>query len=46
VVKSDRDELIEFAEAIARGETFDEPEPDEMRQFQKMLSGSFGNFNE
>jgi len=42
VVKSERDELIEWAEQVISGESFEEPDPEELRRFQ---TGMRENFN-
>lgn len=40
--KTEEDEMREFAEAVARGDTF-EADPDEVRAFRRALESAFGN---
>lgn len=43
VVKTEREELLEFAERVARGETFDAPDPEEMQRCRQELQKTFSN---
>lgn len=43
VVKSEQDELAEFAEAVLRGETFDAPDPAEIERCRRELGKTFKN---
>jgi hypothetical protein len=40
--KTEEDEMREFAEAVARGETF-EADPEESAAFRRQMQASFGN---
>jgi hypothetical protein len=41
--KSERDELLEFAEAVARGDTFDEPDAVELERCRGEIEKTFSN---
>jgi hypothetical protein len=43
VIKSERDELLEFAEAVARGDTFDEPDHEELARCRGEIEKTFSN---
>lgn len=43
VILTEEEKLIEFAEAVARGDTFEEPDAEEISSFRRTVDKTFNN---